>query len=71
MVEHNEDEINTFRQRIQFTRQPLPLRTGNFVQRTVEHKHQRIGRTDRVIAAVLQVGEALEIICQGDFFVAM
>jgi len=44
---------------------------GDFILRTVQHEHQRARGADGVIPAVLEIGEAFEIIGQRNFFIAV
>src|ERR1700722_11408813 len=71
VMQHNADEVDLGWQRIQFMEEPLTLRPRSFVERTVEYEHERIGGAHGVVTVVLQLGEALKIILQSDFLIAV
>src|SRR5271165_2203948 len=71
MMEKKKNEVNVGRDVIELVGQPLALRSGGFVERAIEREDEGIASPDRVIAAVLQIREALEIIAQRDFLFAV
>jgi len=71
MVKNNEHKVHIARKMVQLLGEPLPLRAGDFVERTVQHQHQRVGGADGVVDAVFHVGEALEIVSKSNFFAAV
>ena len=71
MVKNNEHEVYIARKMVQLLAEPLPLRAGGLILRAVQHQHKRVAGADRIVAAVLQVGKALEIIGERDFLIAV
>src|SRR5579863_5044832 len=71
MMEHEKYEIHVRGDVIEFVGQPLALRSIGFRKRAVKRENQRVGGAHGVVAAVLQIGKALEIVAQRDLFVSM
>src|SRR3989442_1076448 len=43
MVVHDKHEVNVLRNMIEVVQQPLALRSGNLIERAVEHQSHRVG----------------------------
>src|SRR5580700_9798736 len=70
-MENKADKVHICRQRIQFVRQPLTLRSGSFVERTVKHQQERVGGTGGVVTIILQIRETLEVVRERDLLIAV
>src|SRR5579859_6114743 len=53
MMEDQADEIHIDWQRIEFLNQPLTLRAGGLIERTIEHQQERVSGARRIVAIVL------------------
>src|ERR1700736_5919928 len=62
MVEHKKHKVHFSRDVVELAGKPLALRTLDLIQCAVEDQHQRIGRANRVVAAMVEIRKALEIV---------
>ena len=68
MMQQEEDKIDIVGKVIELAGQPLSLRTGRLILRAVQNQRECAARPHGVIAAVLQLRKALEVIPQtGDW----
>src|SRR5205085_11620312 len=71
MVHYQHDEVDALGNGIEFFHEPLALRPGIDIEVTVEHEHLGVCSTQRIITALLEIGETLEIIAQRNLLVAL
>src|SRR5260370_1338787 len=71
MVHNDENEFHVARKVVQLLGEPLPLRTGELIERTIQHEHERVGGADGIVAALLYIRETLEVVVQGNAFIAV
>jgi len=63
-MKHEEDEIYVRRNLVELRGEPFALGAGGFFQRAIKHEQERVGGSYGIVSAVLEVGEALEIVTE-------
>ena len=71
MVEHEEDEIDAGGKVVELVGEPLALRAGELVERAVEDEDERVGGADGIVAALVEIGEMVEVVGERGLFVAV
>src|SRR5580704_8654720 len=66
MVEHEKHKVNVRRNTIQFAGQPSALWSGHLVESGIEHQRECIGCAYGVVAAIIKIREALEVVAQSN-----
>ena len=66
MVVHDQNKIDSRGNMIELGGQPLTLRTGDLLEGAIEYEQQHVRGAQRIIAAPFQLGEASEVVPQGD-----